>query len=230
MEIVQAVKELHSISRARLNFRRWPILCTTLYRNLSQVSKFGGTFAQLFLWVFLCNFHRRCLSTSSIPWCKKVKNDQKLKSRGSCLNLLNSCRSMINNKFMLLEGGSGQYWVKQKVPIFVKTSCLWHKQLENEIILGGYRAPFLRKWVATLLFSTFLSIELNGKTVTCLPFGNNFDNFQDYKFCNFLSQGSFWTIERNKRKRSYVTWFVLAHQAILSHFHPCRPTFMQQPA
>ena len=27
-------------------------------------------------------FHKRCLSTFSIPWCKKVKNDQKLKSRG----------------------------------------------------------------------------------------------------------------------------------------------------
>ena len=52
------------------------------------------------LWNFLCvyeifyvfmkflmclwNFHRRCLSTSSMPWCKKVENDQKLKSRGSC--------------------------------------------------------------------------------------------------------------------------------------------------
>ena len=47
-----------------------------------QASNFGGTFDQLFLWIFLWNFHRRCLSTSSIPWCKKVKNDQKLKSRG----------------------------------------------------------------------------------------------------------------------------------------------------
>ena len=34
MEIVQAVKKLNSILRERLNFRRWPILCTTLYRNL----------------------------------------------------------------------------------------------------------------------------------------------------------------------------------------------------
>ena len=51
-----------------------------------QVSNFGGTFDQLFLWIFLWNFHRRCVSTFSIPWCKKVKNDQKLKSRGSCLN------------------------------------------------------------------------------------------------------------------------------------------------
>ena len=35
------------------------------------------------------NFQRRCLSISSIPWCKKVKNDQKLKSRGggSCLKV-----------------------------------------------------------------------------------------------------------------------------------------------
>ena len=74
-----------SFSRARLNFRRRPILCTTLHRNLNQASNFGGTFDQLFLWIFLYNFHRRCLFTFSIPWCKEVKNDQKLNSRGSCL-------------------------------------------------------------------------------------------------------------------------------------------------
>ena len=52
MEIVQAVKKLNSISRERLNFRRRPILCTTLYRNLMQASNFGGTFDQLFLRIF----------------------------------------------------------------------------------------------------------------------------------------------------------------------------------
>ena len=86
MEIVQRVKKLNSISRAQSNFRRRPFLCTTLYRNPMQASNFGGTFDHLFLWICLWNFHRRCVSTSSIPWCKKVKNDQKLKSRaGSCL-------------------------------------------------------------------------------------------------------------------------------------------------
>ena len=78
-------KKLNSICRARLIFRRRPFLCTTLNRNLMQASNFGGTSDQLFLWIFLWNFHRRCLSTFSISWCKKVKNDQKLKSRGSCL-------------------------------------------------------------------------------------------------------------------------------------------------
>ena len=82
MEIVQAVKKLNPISRERLNFRRRPILCRTLYRNPIQACNFGGTFDQLFLWIVLCNFHTRCPSTLSIPWCKKVKNDQKLKSRG----------------------------------------------------------------------------------------------------------------------------------------------------
>ena len=52
---------------------------------------------------------------------------------------------------------------------FVKTYCLWHKQLENEIMLGGHRAPFFRKWVRTLLFSTFLSMEWMGKRwLACL--------------------------------------------------------------
>ena len=32
---------------------------------------------------------------------------------------------------------------------FVKTYCLWHKRLENEIILRGHRAPIFRKWVWT---------------------------------------------------------------------------------
>ena len=82
MEIVQAVKKLNWNSRERLNFWRRPILCTTLYRNPMQASNFGGTFDLLFLRMFYKNFHRSCLSSSSIPWCKKVKNDQKLKSRG----------------------------------------------------------------------------------------------------------------------------------------------------
>ena len=57
------------------------------YRNPMQASNFGSAFDQLFCWIFLWNFHTRCLSTSPIPWCKIVKNDQKSKSRGSCLNL-----------------------------------------------------------------------------------------------------------------------------------------------
>ena len=51
-----------------------------------QASNFGCTFDQLFLWIFFIKFHRRCLSTSSIPWCKKVKNDQNSNQGGSCLN------------------------------------------------------------------------------------------------------------------------------------------------
>ena len=42
IKIIQVVKKLNSISRERLNFRRRPILCTTLYRNLMQASNFGG--------------------------------------------------------------------------------------------------------------------------------------------------------------------------------------------
>ena len=60
MEIVQAVKKLNSISRERLNFRRRPFLCASLYRNHKQGRNFGGTFDQLFLWVFLWDFHTRC--------------------------------------------------------------------------------------------------------------------------------------------------------------------------
>ena len=45
-------KKLNSISWARLNFRRRPILCTTLYRNLMQASNFSSTFDQLCLRIF----------------------------------------------------------------------------------------------------------------------------------------------------------------------------------
>ena len=56
MKVVQVVKKLNSISRERLNFRRRLILCTTLYRNPIQASNFGGTFDQLFLWIFYAIF------------------------------------------------------------------------------------------------------------------------------------------------------------------------------
>ena len=56
MKLVQAVKKLNSISGTRLNFRRRPILCTTLYRNPIQVSNFGGTFDQHFLRIFYAIF------------------------------------------------------------------------------------------------------------------------------------------------------------------------------
>ena len=59
MEIVQAVKKLNSISRERLDFRRRPSLCTTLYSNLMQVSNFGGTFDQLFLRIFFVKLSQK---------------------------------------------------------------------------------------------------------------------------------------------------------------------------
>ena len=87
IKIVQAIKKLNSISRsrARMNFRRRPILSATLYRNLMKASNFGGTFDQLLLRIFLRNVHRICLVIYSIPWCKKFKNDHILKA---CLNFL----------------------------------------------------------------------------------------------------------------------------------------------
>ena len=93
-------KKLNSISRERLNFRRRPFLCTTLYRNLMQASSFCGTFDQFFLCIFLWKFHRTCLSTFSIPWCKKVKNDQKLKSRGTGPALILSLITVILEIFV----------------------------------------------------------------------------------------------------------------------------------
>ena len=77
MEIVQAVKKLNSISRERLDFRRRPILCTTLYRNvnLMQASNFGGTFDQLFLRIIFTE-------DASLPLLYHGAKKPKLKSRG----------------------------------------------------------------------------------------------------------------------------------------------------
>ena len=94
-------KKVKSISWARLNFRRRPFLCTTLYRNLMQASNFGGTFDQFFLWTFLWNFHRRCLSSVFIPWCKKSQKSPKTQIKGgSCLKhdtsrIWNGCATLM---------------------------------------------------------------------------------------------------------------------------------------
>ena len=56
---------------------------------------------------FLWNFHRRCLSTSSIPWCKKVKNDQKLESRGGGPALSNDLGQFQRNHCLL---NGWRYW------------------------------------------------------------------------------------------------------------------------
>ena len=82
MEIVQAVKKLNSISPARLNFfgdgRFCVQLCReTLRKRATSVAHLNNVYFEFFM-----HFHRRCLSTLSIPWRKKVKHDQKLKSRG----------------------------------------------------------------------------------------------------------------------------------------------------
>ena len=79
---------------------------------------------------------------------------------------------------------------------FVKTFCLWHKHLENETMLGGHCARFFKMGPIIAVFD-LVKYGVNGKTVTCLPLGSNFDNFKNYKFCNFLSQDSIWTIERD---------------------------------
>ena len=50
----------------------------TLCKRATSVAHLTNFSFEFFLW----NFHKRCLSTSSIPWCKKVKHHQKLKSRG----------------------------------------------------------------------------------------------------------------------------------------------------
>ena len=84
----EVVKKLSSISRARLNISiiwRQPILCSTLYRNPVQASNFGGTFDQLFLWIFFFAVFTDYASLFLLyHGAKKVKMTKKTQIRGSC--------------------------------------------------------------------------------------------------------------------------------------------------
>ena len=83
MEILQEVKNfslLNSIPRARLNFRRRLILCTTLYRNPIQASNFDGTFNNFSLEKFYAVSQKMPLYFF-YTIVQKAKTDQKPKSR-----------------------------------------------------------------------------------------------------------------------------------------------------
>ena len=56
----------------------WPVLCTAMYRNLLPASNFGGTFDQLFLWIFLWFLQKLPLLKKS----KMTKNSNQ--GVGSC--------------------------------------------------------------------------------------------------------------------------------------------------
>ena len=113
IKIVQVVKKLNSISRERLNFRRRPFLCTPLYRNLLQASNFGGTFDQLFFWICLSNFHRRWLSTSSIPWCKnKYQKWPKTQIKGVLPYVNSACNVLGLFVYDWFGGGGGDVFVE----------------------------------------------------------------------------------------------------------------------
>ena len=88
MKIVQAIKKLNAIfKRALLNFRGRPFLCTA-DRNLC---KRATSVAHLtnFSFEFVCEIFTEDASLLLLyHGAKKVKNDQKLKSRGSCLKII----------------------------------------------------------------------------------------------------------------------------------------------
>ena len=104
IKIVQAVKKLNSISRERLNFRRRPFLCTTLYRNLMQASNFGGTFDQLSFEIFYEIFTEDASPFFLYHGAKKSKMTKNSNQGGSRLDPLSAKPS-----FQLWYPG-GQRW------------------------------------------------------------------------------------------------------------------------
>ena len=128
-----------------------------------QASNFGGTFDQLFLWIFLWNFHRKCLSTFSIPWCKKVKNDQKLKSTvGPALSIKSHSKNGQNPKEIELMIRS---WLFRAGPNFLKKSSGL-----NFVPLQDKPGPYFPEnhesgWISLeflAVFSAFCTTDLTG--------------------------------------------------------------------
>ena len=66
-------KKLNSLSRARLNFRRWPILCTTMYRNLYKPATSVAHLTN-FSFEFFMRFSQKMPNYAFILWCKKKKS------------------------------------------------------------------------------------------------------------------------------------------------------------
>ena len=139
-----------------------------------QASNFGGTFDQLFLWIFLWKFLRRCLSTFSIPWCKKVKNDQKLKSRGvlpqKCV-IVTVCCIKIETNFVLewwhvAKNDPLLFWVHWPPVVLL---FWWHQQKTDECTFIGCFAKFLlRVWNFSLYnFSDFLEKRFCHHSLSC---------------------------------------------------------------
>ena len=194
IEKVQAIKKLNSISRARLNFRRRPFLCTTLYRNLMQTGNFGGTFDQLFLRIILWNFHRRCLSICAIPWCKTsrmTKNSNQ--GGGSCLKipLLQTFlqvghdpipqKCQLSNSGVSRRNGTGKHWSLHalhqvarpfsdstlKKAVFLQYSSPFLNDCSSyEKNIGCQRIYLLRNWRPKLLnfAAVFLCVNWNCKS------------------------------------------------------------------
>ena len=75
-------KKLNSISWARLNFRRRPILCTTLYRNLKQTSNFVANLTN-FSFEFFCEIFTEVASQLFLYYGGKSQKWPKTQIKGA---------------------------------------------------------------------------------------------------------------------------------------------------
>ena len=69
---------LNSIPQEQLNFRRRPILCTTLYKRATSVAHL----INFSFFIFLYNFHTRCPLLFLYQWWKKSQKLPKTKIKG----------------------------------------------------------------------------------------------------------------------------------------------------
>ena len=157
-------------SRARLNFRRRPILCTTLYWNLMQASNFGGTFDQLFLWIFYETFTEDApllLLNHGAKKSKMTKNSNE-GGGGSCLN----------SPARALQGIIiGLCWYKRKADCWLDIKTEGRVPLSWKCFLGPPPPPpppplsrslLLRLFLYLLSLSLLITISPVPATVCCL--------------------------------------------------------------
>ena len=79
MRIFKAVLDLKWFPRSRLSYRRRSTLFSTVFieNQHKGATSAGGTSDELFLWINFAVFTQDA-SLLSLPWWKKVKNDQKI--------------------------------------------------------------------------------------------------------------------------------------------------------
>ena len=104
INIVQAIKKLNSISRARFNFRRQPILCTSCMETSCKGAAWVANLTNFSFELCYDVFTEDASLFFPYHGARKVKDDQKLKSRGPALTSVVAFSSIFQSNFFRVRG------------------------------------------------------------------------------------------------------------------------------